>query len=251
MGNVQTRLTSKRKQLIEYISQSQERANEDKILQYFRFLYPNFTRQEAAKRADGYVPGHFVLELKGKKSDWLSGFFQGLSYKKNLDFSLVVVASESFLAIWDVKGFEDRIISEVLELSESKAPNIVGKELAKKYKNQEISILKKAIFQFRNELLEKDSLNKEMERFETILKNGRVVRLKITTKNFGDVLKQMKTFFEPKEPKKAVRAFLPHKKTKKTSYLLSSESVYKRCSCFNKNFSHKERSCFMARKGTM
>ena len=206
MGNTYKKLTSTRKQLIEYISQSQEKANEDKILQYFRSLYPNFTRQEDAKRADGYVPGHFVLELKGKKSDWLSGFFQGLSYKKNLDFSLVVVASEGFLAIWDIKKI-DWIIPEVLELSESKAPNIVGKELSKKYKNQETSILKKSIFHFKNELLGKDSLNKEIERFETILKNGKVVRLKITTKNFGDVLKQMKDFFDPKEPKKSVRAF--------------------------------------------
>ena len=201
------RLTSTKKQLIEYISQSQEKANEDKILHYFRSLYSNFTRQKNAKGADGYVPGHFVLELKGKKGDWLSGFFQGLSYKKNLDFSLVVVANKSFLSIWDIKKIEDWIIPEVLELSESKAPNIVGKILAKKYKNQENSILKKSIFHFKNELLEKDSLNKEIERFETILKNGRVVRLKITTKDFGDILKQMKDFFDPKEPKKSVKAF--------------------------------------------
>ena len=55
------------KKLIEYLTKSQERANEDKILQYFRDLYPKFTRQKEAKGADGYVPGHFVLELKGKK----------------------------------------------------------------------------------------------------------------------------------------------------------------------------------------
>ena len=205
--NAQTRLTATRKQLIEYISQSQEKANEDKILQYFRSLYPNFTRQKDAEGADGYVPGHFVLELKGKKGDWLSGFFQGLSYKKNLNFSLIVVANKSFLSIWDIKKIEDWIIPEVLELRKSKAPNIVGKVLAKKYKNQENSILKQSIFHFKNGLLEKDSLNKEIERFETILKKERVVRLKITTKNFGDVLKQMKDFFDPKEPKKAVRAF--------------------------------------------
>ena len=201
------RLTSSRKNLIEYISQSQEKANEDKIIQYFRSLYPNFTRQKNAEGADGYVPGYFVLELKGKKSDWLSGFFQGLAYKKNLNFSLVVVASKSFLSIWDIKKIEDWIIPEVLELRESKAPNIVGKELAKKYKNQENSILKKSIFYFKNELLEKDSLNKEIEKFETILKNGKVVRLPITTKNFDKILKRMKVFFDSKEPKKAVRAF--------------------------------------------
>ena len=193
--------------LREYISQSKEKANEDKILQHFRHIYPNFTRQKDAKRADGYVPGHFILELKGKKSDWLSGFFQGLSYKKDLDFSLVVVASEGFLAIWDVKKIENSILSEVLKLSESKAPNVVGKCLARKYKDRKDVILKKAIFNLKNKLLEKPSLNREVERFETVLKNGKVVRLKVTTKNFGDILKQMKCFFDPKEPKKVVRAF--------------------------------------------
>ena len=71
MGSAYKRLTPARKKLIDYLSQSQERANEDKILQYFRDIYDNFSRQEDAKRADGYVPGHFVLELKGKKADWL------------------------------------------------------------------------------------------------------------------------------------------------------------------------------------
>ena len=94
MGSLYKGLTPTKKKLIEYLSQSQERANEDKILQYFRDIYKkNFSRQKEAKGADGYVPGHFVLELKGKKADWLSGFFQGLSYKKDLNFSLVVVAS--------------------------------------------------------------------------------------------------------------------------------------------------------------
>ena len=207
MGNTYKKLTSTRKKLIEYISQSQEKADEDKIIQYFRSLYTNFSRQEDAKRADGYVPGHFVLELKGKKVDWLSGFFQCLSYKKDLDFSLVVVASEGFLAIWDIRTIEDFMLSEILELSESKAPNTVGKELARKYKNQKDVILKKTIFNFKSELLQKDSLNKEIERFEKVLKKGKVVRLKVTTKNFGDILKQMKDFFDPTEPKKAVRAF--------------------------------------------
>lgn len=207
MGSTYRRLTSTRKKLIEYISQSQEKADEDKIIQYFRSLYTNFSRQEDAKRADGYVPGHFVLELKGKKSDWLSGFFQGLSYKKDLDFSLIVVASEGFLAIWDTKTLEDFMLSEVLELSQSKAPNTVGKELAKKYKNQKDVILKKSIFEFNNKFLEETSLSMEIERFEATLEKGEVIRLKVTTENFGDILKELKHFFDPGDPKKAVRAF--------------------------------------------
>ena len=208
MGNRYKGLTSTRKNLIEYISQFQEKANDYKILYYFNSLYPNFTRQEEAKGADGYVSGHFVLELKGKRNDWLSGFFQGLSYKykKDLNFSLIVVACKGFLTIWNIKKVENFILSEISKLSKSKAPNVAGKELAKKYKNQKDSILQKAIFKFESNL-EKDLLNKEIERFETTLKEGRVVRLKVTTRNFGDILKQMKDFFDPKKPRKTVRAF--------------------------------------------
>lgn len=204
MGRADDNLSAKRQKLIEYISQSQEKANEDKIINYFRFLYPEFTRQQDAEKSDGYVPGHFVLELKGKKSDWLSGFFQGLSYKKDLDFSLVVVASKEFLTIWDAKKLQDSLISEVLKLRESKAPNKVGKELAKKYKDKQISFLKKAIFNFEKENL---FLDQKIEKFEKVLKEAKPVRLKITTGNFDNILNQMKVFFDPQQPRKTVRAF--------------------------------------------
>ena len=209
MGSKYKSLTSTRKKLVEYISQSQEKADEDKILHYFRSLYPNFTRQKEAKGADGYVSGHFVLELKGRRNDWLSGFFQGLSYKYkgDLNFSLIVVASKDFLAIWDIKRVGNSILSDILELSKSEAPNKVGKELAKKYKDQKDSIFKKAIFKFKNNLLEKDSPDREIERFETTLKKGKIVRQKVTITKFDDILKQMKVFFDPKNPRKTVRAF--------------------------------------------
>ena len=205
MRSTDKKLNSARKKLIEYISQSKERANEDKIIQYFRSLYPKFSRQQDAQRSDGYVSGHFVLELKGKKNDWLSGFFQGLSYKKELDFSLIVVASRGFLAIWDYKKIKKAIFSETLKLRESKPPNAVGKELARKYKNQKESILEKAIFRLENDSLKKEFLNNEIERFEETLKEEKIVRLKVTINNFCDVLKQMKSFF--KGHKKAIRAF--------------------------------------------
>jgi hypothetical protein len=53
-----------------YLSQPSER-NEDLALSYFRHLYgDDFKRQSDAKGSDGYVPGHFVLELKGNANDW-------------------------------------------------------------------------------------------------------------------------------------------------------------------------------------
>ena len=67
--------------LREYLFQPSER-NEDLALSYFRELYgESFKRQNDAANADGYVAGHFVLELKGDTNDWYSALFQGLAYK--------------------------------------------------------------------------------------------------------------------------------------------------------------------------
>lgn len=44
-------------------------------------------------RSDGYVPGHFVLELKGDPADWNAALFQGLAYHRTLDFALIIVAT--------------------------------------------------------------------------------------------------------------------------------------------------------------
>lgn len=68
--------------LIKYLSQPAEKANEDYVIRYFRNIFPNFTRQKEAHGADGYVPGHFVLEIKSKGKDWFSGLLQGLAYQK-------------------------------------------------------------------------------------------------------------------------------------------------------------------------
>ncbi|MBZ0148607.1 MAG: hypothetical protein K8F62_13840 [Pseudorhodoplanes sp.] len=53
-----------------YLRQPNEKANEDLALGYFRKVFGDtFTRQKDAKRSDGYVPGSFVLELKGQSND--------------------------------------------------------------------------------------------------------------------------------------------------------------------------------------
>src|SRR5258707_10637103 len=103
--------------LITFLSRPQEKANEDQALAYFRKVFGDaFTRQKEASQADGYVPGHFVLELKGKTSDWLSGLFQGLAYrKKDLDFSQIVVAAKNFLAVWQVEDLPEMIRDEILQ----------------------------------------------------------------------------------------------------------------------------------------
>src|SRR5438552_4190697 len=113
--------------LLAYLSRPEEKANEDQALAYFRKVFgAAFTRQQEARRADGYVPGHFVLELKGKTSDWLSGLFQGLAYRNTeLDFSQIIVAAKGFLAIWQVEELPEALRDEVL--SASGAPSTIGR----------------------------------------------------------------------------------------------------------------------------
>lgn len=54
---------------------------------YFRKVWGDaFKAESDAANADGYVAGHFVLELKGVENDWLAGLFQGIAYQRELDF---------------------------------------------------------------------------------------------------------------------------------------------------------------------
>lgn len=195
-----------------YLCQRSER-NEDLALSYFRKLYPDtFCRQNDACGADGYVPGDFVLELKGGKDDWFEALFQGLAYQnKGLSFSLVVVACSDFLAIWSIEKLPDRIRDDVLE-QQGKAPNKIGKELAKKYKDEKKKILQLAIWH-RPELTSplflsnSGSFDTAIDNFEKTLRAAKKLRLSITLKNFVDKLGEMKEFFDPHQPIKTVRAF--------------------------------------------
>lgn len=198
--------------LIKYIAQTEEKANEDLILKYFRKIYGNkFTRQKEAKNSDGYVSGHFVLELKGISKDWLSGLFQGVAYQRELDFSLVVVAAKHFLAVWKVEDIDELIREEIL-ISKA-APNAIGKIIAKKYKSRQAGLLKKAIWNLRGELtggifpLDATNIIKEVKSFESTLNKQKRVRRRITTKNFTSTLKEMVSYFDETNPIKTVRAF--------------------------------------------
>lgn len=195
--------------LIQYLGQPNEKANEDLALTYFRKTFPNFSRQSDASRSDGYVAGHFVLELKGKMGDWYSGLLQGLAYKKSLDFTIIVIAAEGFLAMWNI----DDIPSEIYDamLSKKSAPNKIGKELALLFKNKKLEVLKKALWcddqlygLFLNDI---EVAYEKIRFFENTLKSCKKIRQKITIKNFTKILKQMIQYFDPSRPIKAVNAF--------------------------------------------
>lgn len=196
--------------LLAYLGEPAERANEDLALQYFRNLSgASFQRQKEAHFADGYVPGSYVLELKGQTENWLAGLFQGLAYRNHeLDFSQIVVAAKGFLAIWRVSDLDSDLRAEVL--NETGAPSQIGAKFAKKFKDKKVHFLKAATW--RGEELSgslfashPDLLLEKIRTFEKTLKSGCKVRLRITPKNFAATLVEMKEFFD--QPVKTVRAF--------------------------------------------
>lgn len=198
--------------LLSYLCQPHERANEDMAIGYFRELFgDSFQRQKEAKKADGYVAGAFVLELKGRTKDWLAGLFQGLAYQnEGLDFAQVVVGAKNFLAVWQVSDVPDSIRTEVA--AATGAPNDVGREFARRYAGKSAELLHLAswsgsdmfspLFQHQPELIAE-----RVAGFEDTLRNGRRVRQRITLRNFAGVLREMVPYFEPGNPVKAVRAF--------------------------------------------
>ncbi|MCP0914915.1 hypothetical protein NKV53_11310 [Legionella sp. 27cVA30] len=195
--------------LLQYLGQPHEKANEDLALSYFRKIFPGFTRQSDASRSDGYVKGHFVLELKGKTKDWYSGLFQGLAYKRDLDFSVIVVATKGFLGVWKANDLPDEIIEACL--TTSGAPCAIGKKIASDYKHLEKQIFEKAIWSDDHMYLlfneDKQYFVDKIVSFENALRSCEKVRLKITPTNFTKVLKELAQFFDPTQPIKAVAAF--------------------------------------------
>jgi hypothetical protein len=197
--------------LLRFLSRPEERANEDLALAYFRRVYGEvFTRQEDAGRADGYVPGSFVLELKGKTNSWLTGLLQGLAYKnKGLDFSQIIVAAKNFLAAWRVSDLPEDIRDEIA--AAKGAPHRIGSLFAKRYAKRRKALLEKATWsgtELTGALFQQpDLIVERIKSFEKTIAEGEKVRLKITLKNFTSVLREMKGFFDPTQPVKTVRAF--------------------------------------------
>jgi len=201
------------KDIVNYLKSPSEKANEDMALSYFRKVYgeQGFTRQTDAKRSDGYVPGHFVLELKGKTTEWFSGLLQGLAYRnQGLNFSLIIVAAEKFLSVWDISTLPQDIVEDIK--SARGAPNSVGKKFAQKYSSRKNQILRLTIWDAGELIGDLFSHNESLiiskfKSFEQVVKAGKRVRQKITTKNFTQILNRMKQFFDPSQPIKTVRAF--------------------------------------------
>jgi hypothetical protein len=195
--------------LLQYLSRPQEAANEDRAITYFRTIYGDaFTKDTG--RSDGHVAGLFVLELKGKTNAWLSGLFQGLAYKRELDFSQVIVAAKDFLGVWRVSDLPEEIRHAVL--SSTGAASSLGTKFATRYRSKRNALLKLATWhgdELSGSLFHSNPeiVLEKIASFEKTIREGEKVRQKVTLKNFTAVLKEMKSYFDPKQPVKAVRAF--------------------------------------------
>jgi len=219
--------------LLRFLSRPEERANEDLALAYFRHVYGDvFTRQHEAMNADGYVPGSFVLELKGTTTSWLTGLLQGLAYKnKGLDFSQIIVGAKNFLAVWRVADLSEDIRDEVL--AAKGAPNRIGSLFAKKYAKRRKALLEKATWsgtELTGSLFQQpDLIVERIKSFEKTIAEGEKVRLKVTLKNFISVLKEMKGFFDQANPVKTVRGFysMVYGWTEKATIQLSDKANHK------------------------
>lgn len=198
--------------LLKYLSNPDERANEDLALQYFRTLSGDaFQRQKEAKKADGYVPGSYVLELKGKTSDWLAGLFQGLAYQnQGLDFAQIIVAAKNFLAVWQVRDIPDDIRTEIA--AATGAPNEIGRRFARNDAGQRKALLRRAAWNGSDlftPLFESDAelTVLRIHGFEEVLRKGAKIRQRVTLRNFPTILREMTTYFDSNQPVRAVRAF--------------------------------------------
>jgi hypothetical protein len=214
---------------IEFLSAPHEKANEDLAIAYFRHVYgETFTRQKEAKLADGYVPGHFVVELKGKQGDWFKGLLQGLAYRRVLDFDSVVVAAQSFLAVWHLEDVPDLVAAA---RAESGAPSEVCTRLAKRFASQHRATLEAATWRLAAENLpgglyaDAGAIAQAFRELEATLKAGKRIRQRITPSNFTTILLGLVPFFD--EPMKAVRAFysMIFNWQSGTSVVLSSRSA--------------------------
>lgn len=186
-----------------------EAAHQHRAHSYFQKVFGDDFKVDEG-RSDGYVPGHFVLELKGDPADWQAALFQGLAYHRTLDFALIVVAAHGFLAVWRVDDIPKALRDEVER--ESGSPSEIGRRVASRHKLklERDKLLGQALWTFPAELLtglfaDPHRVPLKVREFETVIRDQKVERMRITTRNFTIVLREMTPFFQ--EPLRAVRAF--------------------------------------------
>lgn len=188
------------------LSPESEAAKRNAIDSYFKKLFPKEYKVETdAERADIYIVGKLVVELKSKKNDWLSGFFQALHYaKRGLSFNSICVISNGFLGFWRIPEIPEFARKLANESDEKVASSKMGPINAGKIKNQSErnAILKSASCQINgDDTLFIDVL---LSDFDTLLHNLDESRIQIRY-NFINAIEYLKKFYN--NPIDAVHCF--------------------------------------------
>lgn len=192
-----------------------EKARQHNLYPLFQVLYRDrFKIETAAQGADVYVEGILLVEAKSDFSQWLEGFYQALHYhrKFGLNYHTVIVLAHKFVGIWKLNKLPEYATILVHTADAHTAPNVIGKENARKTNAAQKAEIKNQAFYWLepNEIFEKGSsgtryLTHESFEILNILKNLDSDRLQINTHNFIGTIEQLKRFYTL--PIDAVHAF--------------------------------------------
>lgn len=200
----------------EYLkSESSEKSRQHNLYPLFQKLFKDkFKIEGDAKGADIYVEGSLIIESKSNFPQWLEGFYQALHYQRKfgLSYSTIIVVAHKYVGIWKLNKLPEYATILAHTANVQVAPNVVGKENARKTNAaNKLEIKNAAFYWLEPKELEGDifagARNLTVESFEIlkILNNLDSDRIQINTHNFIDAIDRMKRFFE--HPIDAVHAF--------------------------------------------
>ncbi len=200
----------------EYLkSESSEKSRQHNLYPLFQKLFKDkFKIEGDAKGADIYVEGLLIIESKSIFPQWLEGFYQALHYQRKfgLSYNTIIVVAHKYVGIWKLNKLPEYATILAHTANVQLAPNVVGKENARKTNAaNKLEIKNAAFYWLEPKELEGDifagARNLTVESFEIlkILNNLDSDRIQINTHNFIDAIDRMKRFFE--HPIDAVHAF--------------------------------------------
>lgn len=196
-------------------SESNEDAKTPLLHPLFQKLFgEKFKIESDVHGADVYVAGQIIVESKTSHDQWLEGFYQALHYQKKygMAYNTIMVVAHKFVAIWKVDKLPETAVIFHHTADAQKAPNVVGKENARKTQNSlKVEIKESAFYWLDPNDLKGDifagAKNLTTESFEIlkILKNLDSDRLQVNTHNFINAIERMKPMFD--NPIDAVHCF--------------------------------------------
>ena len=107
------------------------------ILCFRKLFGEKFRIESDVHGADVYVAGQLIVESKTSHDQWLEGFYQALHYQKKygLAYNTIMVVAHKFVAVWKVDKLPEAAVIFHHTASAQKAPNVVGKENARRTQN--------------------------------------------------------------------------------------------------------------------